>query len=93
LKLVHAASLYLATKLGDLRDDIVIVGGLVPSLIVPQSPLPAGKSPHIGTMDVDPGLAVAILNEQGYRELCARAENRTQLVSGARYSRAAQGYP
>jgi hypothetical protein len=72
VQLVHAASLYIATKLGDLRDDVVIVGGLVPSLIVPQAPLPAGKSPHIGTMDVDLGLAVAILNEQRYHELCAR---------------------
>jgi hypothetical protein len=41
VQLVHAASLYIATKLCDLRDDVVIVGGLVPSLIVPQSPLPA----------------------------------------------------
>jgi hypothetical protein len=72
VQLVHAASLYIATKLADLRDDVVIVGGLVPSLIVPQSPLPAGKPPHIGTMDVDLGLAVAILNEQRYHELCAR---------------------
>ena len=35
VQLVQAASLYIATKLGDLRDDFVIVGGLVPSLIVP----------------------------------------------------------
>jgi len=30
VKLVRSASLYLATKLGDLLEDIVIVGGLVP---------------------------------------------------------------
>jgi hypothetical protein len=69
---VHAASLYLATKLGDLRDEVVIVGGLVPSLIVPQAQLPVGKSPHIGTMDVDLGLAVALLDQQRYHELCQR---------------------
>jgi hypothetical protein len=68
----ESASLYLATKLGDLRDDVVIVGGLVPGLIVPQSELPAGKSPHIGTMDVDLGLAVALLNDARYHELCER---------------------
>ena len=35
-ELVKQTSLYIATKLGDLNDDIVIVGGLVPSLIIPQ---------------------------------------------------------
>lgn len=69
---VHATSLYIATKLGDLRDDLVIVGGLVPSLIIPQAELPAGRIPHIGTMDVDLGLAIAILDEQRYHELCKR---------------------
>jgi hypothetical protein len=72
VQLVKRASLYIATKLGDLRDDVVIVGGLVPCLIVPQSQLPSGKSPHIGTMDVDLGLAVAILDQQRYHELCER---------------------
>jgi hypothetical protein len=36
VQLVKRASLYCATRLGDLRDDVVIVGGLVPSLIVPE---------------------------------------------------------
>lgn len=75
VQLVKRASLYLATKLGDLRDDVVIVGGLVPGLIVPQSQLPSGTSPHIGTMDVDLGLAVAILDQQRYHELCERLRN------------------
>ena len=44
-------------------------------LIVPQSQLPSGKSPHIGTMDVDLGLAVAILDQQRYHELCKRLQN------------------
>jgi len=72
VQMAKAASLYIATKLGDLRDDVVIVGGLVPSLIVQQSPLPAGRYPHVGTMDVDLGLAVAILDQQRYHELCER---------------------
>jgi hypothetical protein len=75
VRLVNAASLYIATKLGDLRDDVVIVGGLVPGLLVPQSQLPSGKSPHIGTMDVDLGLAIAILDQQRYHELCERLRN------------------
>jgi hypothetical protein len=31
---VRATCLYLATKLGDLMDDLVVVGGLVPSLLI-----------------------------------------------------------
>ena len=72
VQLVHAASLYIATKLGDLRDDLVIVGRLVPSLLIPQTELAAGRASHIGTMDVDLGLAIAILNDQRYHDLCER---------------------
>lgn len=75
VQLVQSASLYIATKLGDLRDDFVIVGGLVPSLIVPQTELPSGSPLHVGTMDVDLGLAIAILDEQRYHELCERLRN------------------
>lgn len=75
VQLAHSASLYIATKLGDLRDDLVIVGGLVPSLIVPQGQLAADRPLHVGTMDVDLGLAIAILNEQRYHELCERLRN------------------
>ena len=74
-RLAQSASLYLATKLGDLRDDIVIVGGLVPGLIIPQTELPTGRPPHVGTMDVDLGLAIAILDEQRYHVLCTRLRN------------------
>jgi hypothetical protein len=38
---VRATCLYVATKLGDLVDDTVIIGGLVPSLLVDQSKLGA----------------------------------------------------
>jgi predicted nucleotidyltransferase len=75
VQLVHSASLYIATKLGDLRDDLVVVGGLVPSLIVPQGQLAADRPLHVGTMDVDLGLAIAILDQQRYHELCERLRN------------------
>jgi predicted nucleotidyltransferase len=71
-QLAQAASLYLATKPGDLQDEIVIVGGLVPSLIVPQSEAPGGRPLHVGTMDVDLGLAIAVLDRQRYHELAVR---------------------
>jgi len=75
VQLVRCASLYLATKLGDFRDDLVIIGGLVPSLLVPQSEPVAGRPTHIGTMDVDLGLAIAILDDKRYHELCTRLRN------------------
>ena len=66
LERVRATCLYIATKLGDLMDDLVVVGGLVPSLIIDQDRLPAGVNPHIGTMDLDLGLAFAhLLNAEG----------------------------
>jgi hypothetical protein len=72
VQLVQATTLYIASKLGDLRDDFVIVGGLVPSLIIPQTEQPTSRMLHVGTMDVDLGLAIAILDEQRYHELCER---------------------
>ena len=72
LSSVQGTLLYLATKLGDLLDEMVIVGGLVPYLLVDQQNLPADLDPHAGTMDLDVGLALAILNCGRYRELGAR---------------------
>ncbi|MEW6777930.1 MAG: hypothetical protein AB1405_16645 [Bdellovibrionota bacterium] len=62
----------MATKLGDFVDELAIVGGLAPSLLVPQTTLPAGAEPHVGTMDLDLGLAVALLKEERYRTLSER---------------------
>ena len=42
---VHRTCLYLAARLGDLLDEIVVVGGLVPNLLVDQKNLPAGLRP------------------------------------------------
>lgn len=59
VELVRATCLYVATKLGDLTDDLVVVGGLVPSLLVDQEHLAEGVEAHVGTIDLDVGLAVA----------------------------------
>lgn len=69
---VRATCLDIATKLGDLLDEIVVVGGLVPYLLVDQDDLPPGSDAHAGTMDLDMGLSLAILNEQRYRDLGGR---------------------
>lgn len=71
-EMVRATCLYVATKLGDLIDDVVIVGGLVPSLLVDQVDLPEGVEAHVGTMDLDIGLELALLDEGRYREVSAQ---------------------
>lgn len=71
-ELVHATCLYVATKLGDLMDELVVIGGLVPSLIIRQDELPEGAAPHVGTMDLDVGLTLALLNEGRYKTLTER---------------------
>jgi hypothetical protein len=72
MELVRATCLYVATKLGDMMDDLVIVGGLVPSLIVDQATLPEHVEAHVGTMDLDVGLQLALLDEGRYRRLTER---------------------
>jgi hypothetical protein len=57
---VGATCLYVATKLGDLMDELVVVGGLVPSLLIDQQNLPAGADAHVGTTDLDVGMTVAL---------------------------------
>lgn len=69
---VKETCLYLATKLGDLMDEIVIVGGLVPSLLVDQEHLPEHVLPHVGTLDLDLGLAFALVGEERYKEVAER---------------------
>ncbi len=70
--LVRETCLYVATKLGDLMDDLVVVGGLVPSLLIDQQELAEGTAPHVGTMDLDVGMAVAVLDQGRYRTITER---------------------
>jgi hypothetical protein len=70
--LVEATCLYVATKLGDIMDELVIVGGLVPSLIIAQDNPPPGAETHVGTMDLDIGLSVALITEHRYGSLTDR---------------------
>jgi hypothetical protein len=48
VELVRATCLYVATKLGDMMDDLLVVGGLVPSLIIDQEHLGEGGESHVG---------------------------------------------
>lgn len=75
--LVRATCLYVASKLGDLMDDLVVVGGLAPSLLIDQETPTA--EPHAGTLDLDVGLALGLLSEGRFRT--AQRRSRSPRVS------------
>src|SRR5262249_5519703 len=66
---VKATCLYLATKLGALLDEVVIVGGWVPALLIDQR---AAAERHVGTADLDVGLSLAIFDNKRYQALTER---------------------
>jgi hypothetical protein len=71
LEFVKRTLLTIATILGDeMADNIVIVGGLVPSLLIEN--LPNGTEPHVGTRDIDLGLSVVLLNDEQYKGVSGR---------------------
>lgn len=72
VELVRATCPYVATKIRDLTDEVVVVGGLVPSLLINSAELPEGTAAHVGTMDLDIGLTLALLDEGRYRSLTGR---------------------
>jgi len=67
---VQETCLYLVTKLGDLLDELVVVGGMVPTLLIDQGR--EGTEKHVGTLDLDVGMQVAILDNRRYEALTAR---------------------
>lgn len=69
IALVHSACLTLATRVGDLMEDLVIIGGVAPSLLIPQEGVAEG---HVGTLDLDVGLSVALLDSKRYQVLGER---------------------
>jgi hypothetical protein len=77
--------LYVATKLGDFLDDLVIVGGLVPSLLIDQE---LSSEQHVGTLDLDVGMALGLLDDERYDALEQRLRS-----AGFEPDRNAQGKP
>jgi len=72
LERVRATCLYVATKLGEMTEDVIVIGGLVPSLLIDAKRLPEGTSAHVGTRDLDIGLTLASLDGHRYRTLTER---------------------
>ena len=67
----RAGLLRIATVLGDLLDDAMVVGGLVPSLITPLPP-DATVDTHVGTTDIDIALSLAVLEARRYQAIARR---------------------
>lgn len=61
----RSVMLELVHLLGEYRDDIVVVGGWVPALLIPQ-----GRAPHVGSLDVDLALNHKTLKDPGYKTIC-----------------------
>lgn len=71
-ELVRAACLTLAVSLGAHLDDLVIVGGLVPALLIDSQREAPAEELHPGTNDLDLGLALGVLNERRYAAISDR---------------------
>ncbi|MFQ5752723.1 MAG: hypothetical protein ACE5HI_12065 [bacterium] len=64
VKAAETVMLELMRILGEYRDNIVIIGGMVPRYLIPEA-----DEPHIGTTDVDLALDHRHLSEEGYRTI------------------------
>lgn len=62
VKAAEMVLLELTRILGEYRDNIVVIGGMVPRYLVPEA-----VEPHIGTTDVDIALDHRHFAEEGYR--------------------------
>jgi hypothetical protein len=50
--------------LGEYRDHMVLIGGWVPQLLLPQS-----GTPHVGSLDVDMALNHRTMTNEGYQTI------------------------
>jgi hypothetical protein len=64
--------LQVVVALGDFHDDVVLVGGLVPAFLVDQAEAAARDEAHVGSIDVDLGIRLAVVDEDRYDELAER---------------------
>ncbi len=73
---VRAVCLTIAVTLGAYLDDLCIVGGLVPPLLIDATRTGDDEDGdlHTGTNDLDVGLALALLDEQRYAEISQRLD-------------------
>lgn len=57
-------------RLGEYRDFLVVIGGLVPQYItVPEGTSDYDATTHCGTMDIDFGISLAVSDDGKYKEI------------------------
>ena len=67
---MQSACLTVAVTLGAYLDDLCVVGGLVPSLLIDRaSSQGEADARHPGTNDLDIALAIALLDDERYAEI------------------------
>ncbi len=66
---VRATCLYVATKLEDMLDEMVVVGGFVPSLLIDQG---SAREKHVGTADLDMGVTLRMFEKERHQTLTER---------------------
>ncbi len=73
-ELVETICLTVIGTLGAYLDDLCVVGGLVPSLLIDRrlEPAETEQDYHPGTNDFDIGLSIALLDDERYAEVGAR---------------------
>ncbi len=69
---VKTVCLTVAVTLGAHLDDVCIVGGLVPPLLIDTTRTDGDDDLHPGTNDLDVGLALALLDDERYAEISHR---------------------
>lgn len=71
---IRSTCLSVAVTLGDYLAEVVVVGGLVPSLLTEGHFLlaPPDDDRHVGTMDLDLGLSLSVLDDERYAAISER---------------------
>ncbi len=71
---VKSGCLKVFQSLGALRDQIAVIGGLVPTLLIESSQEHSGDPLefHVGTRDVDIGFSLGIVEEGAYDQIVER---------------------
>ena len=58
-------------RLGEYRDFLVVIGGLVPRYITtPEGSSDYNATTHCGTTDIDFGISLAVSNDEKYKDIC-----------------------
>ena len=58
-------------RLGEYRDFLVVIGGLVPRYITaPEGTSEYDETTHCGTMDIDFGISLVVSDDEKYKDIC-----------------------